>query len=83
MHECPSYKRGGIICIFLKSGKETIPTYRCKFPPLFKGSMKALPPSSHPSPMPPDLHMFRFKIKFALCFKMAPYLGGGGFTLYI
>lgn len=48
MHEGPSCKRGGIICIFFKSGKETIPNYRCKFPPLFKGSMKTLPPPSVP-----------------------------------
>jgi hypothetical protein len=43
MHECSSYKTGGIIC------KETFPTFRCKFPPLFKGSMKTvLPPTPHP-----------------------------------
>jgi hypothetical protein len=32
MHESPYKKLGGILCLFIKGGREIMPTFRCKNP---------------------------------------------------
>jgi hypothetical protein len=36
IHQSPSFKLGGILCLLLKGGREIMPTHRCKNPPIRK-----------------------------------------------
>jgi len=65
VHEYLSHKRGGILCLLLKSGRKIITILGHEILSTLKEKFKNLPP-----PMPHDLCMFKFMIMLALCFPM-------------